>query len=61
MKVTWKKSSRADGYRIYRRPAAGKWVLVADVAQKSDFIYRYRLECKYEICRIQYDPYKKGR
>lgn len=33
MKVTWKKSSRADGYRIYRRPAAGKWVLVADVAK----------------------------
>ena len=33
MKVTWKKSSRADGYRIYRRPAAGKWVLAADVAK----------------------------
>lgn len=33
MKVTWKKSSRADGYRIYRRPAAGKWVLLADVAK----------------------------
>ena len=59
MKVTWKKSSRADGYRIYRRPAGGKWVLVADVAKNltsySDTGVSASTKYVYTV-----RPYKKG-
>ena len=59
MKVTWKKSSRADGYRIYRRPAGGKWVLVADVAKKltsyTDTGLKASTKYVYTV-----RPYKKG-
>lgn len=58
MKVTWKKSSRADGYRIYRR-VGGKWTFVADVA-KSVTSYtdtKVSANTKY-VYTVR--PYKKG-
>lgn len=59
MKVTWKKSSRADGYRIYRRAAGGKWTFVADVAKNltsySDTTVNANTKYIYAV-----RPYKKG-
>lgn len=59
MKVTWKKSSRADGYRIYRRPAAGKWVLVADVAKNLTSYTDTGLNASTKYV-YTVRPYKKG-
>ena len=60
MKVTWKKSSRADGYRIYRRPAAGKiGVLVADVAKNLTSYTDTGLNASTKYV-YTVRPYKKG-
>ena len=59
MKVTWGKSSRADGYRIYRKPSGGKWTFVADVAKNltsySDTKVSANTKYVYTV-----RPYKKG-
>ena len=59
MRVTWQKSSRADGYRIYRRPDGGKWVLVADVAKKLTSYTDTGLKAKTNYV-YTVRPYKKG-
>lgn len=59
MKVTWKKSLRADGYRIYRRAAGGKWVLVADVAKNLTSYADTGLNASTKYV-YAVRPYKKG-
>ena len=59
MKVTWKKSSRADGYRIYRKAAGGKWVLVADVAKNLTSYADTGLNASTKYV-YAVRPYKKG-
>lgn len=57
--VSWKKSSRSDGYRIYRKVVGKSWEFVADVpkAQTSYSDTKVSANTKY-VYTVR--PYKKG-
>ncbi|MBU5479671.1 fibronectin type III domain-containing protein [Blautia sp. MSJ-19] len=57
--VSWKKNTRSDGYRIYRKVVNGSWAVVADVAktQSSYADAKVSANTKY-VYTVR--PYKKG-
>lgn len=57
--VSWKKTARTDGYRIYRKAVSGNWAIVADVSKtKSSYADgKVKANTKY-VYTVR--PYKKG-
>ena len=70
--VSWKKVSKATGYYVYRKPAAGgKWSKIADVGTstlkykdskvKANASYRYTVKAYYEASgKRYYSKYTTG-